>query len=337
MFRFEHPEFFIAFTIVLVLALAYATKLALDARARKSLATSRAYARLTDKLLVRVGHLRAGLMILGCALLCLALTNPQWGSKRETVTAESADIFIALDISTSMLAEDIAPNRLERARRFAQKIVSRFKGDRIGLIMFAGNAYLQMPLTRDYASAELFLRSAHPGLASTQGTSIGDAISLAMRAYEEDVNHQKALVIITDGENHEEGALEAMERGRESGLIPFVVSVGTKEGAFIPITLQGRQDYKRDETGNPVKTSVNEEFLSQLAETGGGVAYSILANDAVLDDMEDRIALISKQEMEQRAFTDYSSYYQYFLLGAILLIIASLLVRNNKRATSEVD
>jgi Ca-activated chloride channel family protein len=320
MFRFENPEFLIAYAIVPILLGLYYVMRWLRRRSAGQLASGTAWQRLIADWSGRMESLRIVLLLLAFAMLCTALANPQWGLRRETVQAKAADIFIALDISNSMLAEDIAPSRLDRAKRFAQEFVDAFKGDRIGLILFAGNAYLQMPLTNDYASAELFIRSADPRLASTQGTAIGDAIDLAIRAFEEDVDHQRALVIITDGENHEEGAIEQMTKGRQEGLVPFVVSVGTTEGALIPIEVRGQTDYKRDENGLPVRTSVNEDFLRQLARAGNGELYSILDAQQVIEDMRVKIEALEKREMEQRAFKEYRSFYQYFLFLGLLFL-----------------
>ncbi len=330
MFRFEHPEFFIAFIAIPLLLAVYFTMRWLQSRSSRSFATQKAWSRLTDQWSRGRVRFRIILLISSFVLLSFALANPQWGLRSETVMSKAADIFIALDISNSMLARDIAPSRLERSKRFAQELVNAFRGDRIGLIIFAGNAYLQMPLTTDYASAELFIRSAHPRLATSQGTSIGDAIKLAMRAYEEDAPHHKALFLITDGENHEEGALEEMRKGREAGLEPFIISVGTTEGDFIPIVVQGREDYKRDENGNPVRTAVNEVFLRQLAQEGGGQLYSILDGQDVIDDIKLKMQGLEKREMQQRAFKDYKSYYQFFLLAAILLLFAERIIGNRR-------
>ena len=330
MFRFEHPEFFIAFVIVPILVGAFVFALWSRRRSARRFASAKAWGVLTRDGIGRLETLRAVMLLVAFVLICTALTNPQWGLRKETVQAQAADIFIALDISNSMLAEDIAPSRLDRSKRFASQMVDAFKGDRIGLIYFAGSAYLQMPLTTDYAAAELFLRSAHPRLAGTQGTAIGEAIDLAMRAFEPEVDHQRALVIITDGENHEEGAIEMMREGRQAGLVPFVVSVGTTEGAFIPVEIQGREDYKRDESGTPVKTAVNEVFLRQLALEGNGELYSVLDGQEVIDDMELRIAELEKREMEQRSFTDYQSFYQYFLLVGLLLLFGERLIGNRR-------
>jgi Ca-activated chloride channel family protein len=335
MFRFEHPEFFVAFLAIPVLLAVYFAMRWLQKRSSKSFATHKAWERLTHHWSKGRERTRAILLIASFTLLCFALANPQWGLRSETVMSKAADIFIALDISNSMLARDIAPSRLEKAKRFAQELVDAFKGDRIGLIIFAGNAYLQMPLTTDYASAELFIRSAHPRLATSQGTAIGDAIELAMRAYEEDAPHHKALFLITDGENHEDGAIEQMQKGREVGLIPFVISVGTTEGDFIPIEVQGREDFKRDENGNPVRTAVNEAFLRQLASEGDGQLYSILDGDKVIEDMKLKMQGLEKREMQQRAFKDYKSYYQFFLLAAILLFFAERIIGNRRRGEQE--
>lgn len=333
MFRFEHPEYFVVFLLLLIVAAGIAYRAWSNKSNSLRFATDTAWSRLTDRFAPGRRTLRSVLLLLAIAFMCLAVVNPQWGLRRETVEATSSDIYIALDISNSMLARDIAPSRLERAKRFARKLIDEFKGDRIGLIFFAGNAYLQMPLTNDYASAELFVESANTRLAATQGTSIGAAVELAMRAFEEDMPHQRALVILTDGENHEEGAIEAIEAGKNAGLVPFVISVGTTEGELIPIEVNGREDYKRDETGTPVRTAVNEEFLRQLAEVGGGSLYSILDGDALIDEMREKMAQLEKREMEQRAFKEYRSYFQYFLLIGIVLFVVQFMLGDARKSS----
>ena len=178
-------------------------------------------------------------VLLGLFFLFVAAANPQWGTKKEKMKVESADIFIAFDISQSMMAQDISPSRLERAKRFTEKLIRKLKGDRIGLIYFAGDAYLQMPLTTDYAAAELFVKSANPNLAGTQGTAIDEAIDLAMKAYEEDVRHQRALIIITDGEDHEGKANAKAIEGANDGLVIYTIGVGTENGTYVPYLNRG--------------------------------------------------------------------------------------------------
>lgn len=330
MFRFEHPEALWYFVAVPVIIGIYLLSRWLSGRAERTFATEKAWSRLLSNWSRRWAGIRTVLLVAGIALLCMALANPQWGVRRESVQAKSADIFIALDISNSMYARDIAPSRMERAKKFAIDLIQALRGERIGLILFAGNAYLQMPLTTDYAAAELFVKSAHPGLATTQGTAIGEAIDLAMRAFVEEEGHQKALILLTDGENHEEGAVDAMANARNAGMIPFLISVGTTEGAMIPVVIQGREDYKRDETGAPVRSAVNEDFLRELAQTGRGHLYNILDADFVISDIREKVELLEKREMEQRAFRDFESYYQYFLLGAIVLLLASGMISGRR-------
>ena len=334
MFRFEHPGFLWSVLAVVALTGFYLLSRWWSLRMRRMVATDLAMSRLLAAWSHRKELLGSVLALAAVALLCMALANPQWGLRREKVEARAADVFIALDISTSMYARDIAPSRLERAKKFTIDLIAALRGERIGLILFAGNAYLQMPLTTDYAAAELFVKSAHPGLASTQGTAIGEAIDLAMRAFLDDEDRHKGLILITDGENHEDGALEAMRKARDAGLTPFIISVGTTEGAFIPIVIQGREDYKRDENGAPVRSAVNETFLRDLANAGAGYVYNVFDTEFVTKDIREKIDLFEKREMEQRAFKDFESYYQYFLLGGIVLLLSGWVIGVRKaRAT----
>jgi len=243
----------------------------------------------------------------------------------------SSDIFIALDISQSMMAEDVRPSRIDRARKFAQNLVKELKGERIGTIIFAGNAYLQIPLTTDYAAAELFLKSANTKMAPSQGTAISDAIDLAERSFEEDNKHHKALVIITDGENHDKEAIQRAKEANENGLLIFTVGVGTTEGAYVPVQIGDRIDYKRDNTGNFVRSRLNPELIRDLAQAGNGASFSLIddTEDIVLQ-LRQRIDKIEKREFEQRSFTEYESYFQYFIGLALLFIIIEFLLTYRK-------
>ena len=264
-------------------------------------------------------------------LLAVSLANPQWGTKKEKVTRKSVDIFVALDISQSMMAEDISPSRLERAKRFAQGLIETLKGDRIGTIIFAGNAYLQVPLTTDYAAAELFIKSANPGMAPTQGTAIVDAIDLAENSFEEENKNHKALIIISDGENHDEEALQRAREANNNGLLIFTVGVGTAEGSFIPVLIGGRADYKRDRTGNPVRSQLNEDMLKDLADAGDGSYFNLLSgSEEVMSALRNGIDRMEKREFEQRVFNEYESYFQYFLIVAILLIVIEFIFSYKK-------
>ncbi len=331
MFRFEHPAFLWSLALLPLMFGVYLLSRWLSRRAKVAFAGQQAMTRLLQEWSDVRALARSIFLFAGLALLCMALANPQWGVRREKVQAKAADVFIALDISNSMYAQDIAPNRMERAKKFATDLVESLRGERIGLILFAGSAYLQMPLTTDYAAAEMFIKSANPGLASTQGTAIGEAIDLTMRAYLDDDARQRALILLTDGENHEDGAIESMKKAKDAGVVPFIITVGTNEGAYIPMTIQGKQDYKRDENGTPVRTKVNEAFLKELAQAGSGYVYNILDPDFVNKDIREKIDQFEKRDMEQRAFKDFDSYYQYFLFGGFVLILLAWLLGEKKQ------
>ncbi len=274
------------------------------------------------------------LLLSGLAFLIVGWANPQWGSKKEKVKRKSVDIFIALDISQSMMAEDISPNRMEKARKFSQKLVEKLKGDRIGIILFAGNAYMQMPLTTDYAAAQLFLRSANPNQAPSQGTAISEAIDLAEQSFEEDNKQHKAIIIVSDGETHDQDALDRATTASNNGLLIYSVGVGTASGEFIPTIIGGRSDYKRDQQGNPVRTSLNETMMRDLANEGNGYYFNLAGSDVeeISTSLRNSIDQMEKREFEARVFNEYESYFQYFIAIAILFLIVEFLLsyRKNK-------
>lgn len=326
MFRFENPYYLYALAALPVLALLFFLFLKWKKRARSRLGDTSLVAALMPETSKYRPTLKFGLLLAALALLFIGWANPQWGSKKEDVKRKSVDVMIALDISTSMFAQDIPPNRLERAKRFTEGLIEALKGERIGLILFAGSAYLQMPVTTDYAAAKLFVRSANPELAGSQGTVIGDAIGLARKSFEEDEGSHKALIVITDGEDHDGKALEQAGAARDDGIFLFTVGVGTPEGGYIPISIRGREDFKRDDTGQPVRSQLNEEMLDELAKKGDGTYFHIADGEAVAKSLKDRIEQMEKRELEVRSFTEYNSYFQYFLGAGLLLILIEFLI-----------
>jgi len=281
-------------------------------------------------------YLKMGLLLLGLALLIVGWANPQFSNKKEKVKRKGVDVYVALDISQSMMAEDIAPNRLEKAKRFAQNLIEELAGNRIGILYFAGNAYLQVPLTVDYSAAAVMLRSANPNLASSQGTAIGEAVDFAMRGFEVKDQQNKVLFIISDGESHDEGAIEKVEEARDNGMLIFTFGVGTTEGSLIPETNRNRSGYVRDKSGNPVKSRLNEEMMVQIAESGGGKYFNLLENESkIFDAINSRIEKMQKQEFEQRSFTSFESYFQWLLLPAFLLFLIEFLIPNRKKLVDE--
>ena len=330
MFRFEYGTGLIWLWIIPALIAVYLLYLKYRNHQRAILGEERLLNRLIQGEVPIRQHIKMGLVIAALMSLILAYANPQWGNKKEKVTARSSDVFIALDISQSMMAEDISPNRLERAKRLSQNLVSALKGNRIGLIYFAGNAYLQMPLSNDYSAAQMFVSSANTEQATTQGTAISEAISLALRAYEEDKPTQRAMIILTDGENHDDEAIAAAADAQAAGMNIYTIGIGTSEGALIPYKTAGGEQYKRDEQGNPVQSILNQELIQDLANTGGGKSYLIGEGMSLITDLKKQIERLEKQEVEQRAFTDYNSYFQYLIGIGLALMILQFLFPSHK-------
>lgn len=287
--------------------------------------------RLFPELSIKREWLKSVLFAIGIFFISMAFVNPQWGTRKQKVKAKSADIIIALDISQSMLATDISPNRMEKAKRFTSQLIKNLKGERLGLIFFAGSAYLQMPLTADYAATELFIKSANPEQAGTQGTVIAEAISLSQNVFPSDAPYQKALVLITDGENHETEAIEAAKQAAENGTFVFCIGIGTQEGAYVPQIINGREVYKKDKQGYPVKSKLNIPLLQDIADAANGQFYLLDDGFALTKKIVNDLAKIEKQEVEQRSFTDYNSFFQYFLFFGLLAFVIEHFISNRKK------
>jgi len=331
-FRFENADFLYALLLVPVFIILFL----LIQQARKNAFSKFGNTTLLYRLMPSYSKYKHTvkfiLFLLSISFLIIGWANPQWGTKKEKVARKSVDVFIALDISQSMMAEDIPPNRMERARRFAQDLVEELKGNRLGIILFAGNAYLQMPLTTDYAAAQLFLRSANPGQAPTQGTAISEAIDLAEQSFEEDNKQHKAIIIVSDGETHDEDALARARTAAENGLLIYTVGVGTSSGGFIPTIIGGRSDFKRDKSGNPVRSALNEDMLRELGQAGKGFYFNLVANnvDELTASLSNGIDQLEKREFESRVFNEYESYFQYFIALALLFLMAELILSYRK-------
>lgn len=263
---------------------------------------------------------KAGVLLAGMAFLVVGWSNPQWGTRTEKVKAKSSDVIIALDISQSMLAEDISPNRMERAKRFSVELLKKLRGERIGLIFFAGGAYLQMPLSQDFGNAQVHIKSANPNQAGTQGTVIADALELARKTFTEDSPSQKAIILISDGENHETEAIASAKAALEEGIHLYTVGIGSEQGGIVPFTRHGQKLHRNDKDGNPITSVLNVGMLKDLAEAGGGKFYLLDQIMSALSDLDSEIDKLEKKEVEQRSFTEYNSYFQLFLFPAFLLL-----------------
>ena len=229
------------------------------------------------------------------------------------------------------------PSRLERARAFSLDLVQALKGERIGSIVFAGNAYLQMPLTTDYSAAAMFLKSANPNQAPTQGTAISDAIEIAERAFGKEANNHRVLIIISDGEDHDSDALARAKQAHEDGLLIFTIGVGTPEGGFITADFGGVIDYKRDENGQPVRTKLNEQMMRDLATAGEGDYFNIANTNGVISVLKNRVDKVEKRELEVRSFSEFESYFQWFLFPALVILILEFMMPYRKSNWEERD
>ena len=334
MFRLENPEYQIFLIIVLILLGLFIGYSLWQKRNLSSVGNNELLQRLMPEFSMLRRRWKMALTLLSLLFLIIAMANPQWGTKKEKVKAKSSDVFIALDISQSMMSEDISPNRLERAKRLTQNLIKALRGNRIGIILFAGNAYLQMPLSNDLSAAEMFISSANTNQATTQGTAISEAVDLAMKAYDEGEAFQRALIIITDGENHDDEAIAKVREAGEVGLNIFTIGVGTEEGSFIPVRTASGNQYKRDDQGELVKSILNPQLIRDLASAGGGKHYFIQDGNDILMDMKRQIDRLEKQEVEQRSFSDYESYFQYFVgLGLIFFILEYFISPRKKVVT----
>lgn len=324
MLRFQHSDYLLALGLVPVLVLLYILFL---------LWRQKRLQKLGDPELVRhqmIGFisgrrtLKFVLLIFAFAITVIGWANLQAGGKPEQVERKGVDVMIALDVSKSMLAQDIQPNRLTRAKQLIERMMDKMHNDRVGLVIFAGRSYLQVPLTIDYASMRMMLQNVRPDLVPTQGTVIGDAIDLALKSFSQKEKKYKSLVVISDGEDHDEQAGAKAREAADNGVIIHTVGVGSPQGA--PLYDPDTKAAKLDEQGNPVVSKLNEEELRSIAAAGHGT-YTLLNNaDDAAGKIIDQIDGMEQRSMGTVAYTDYNSYFQYFLLPALLLLMIEWLI-----------
>ncbi len=261
----------------------------------------------------------------GIVFLVLALVNLKAGTKLETINREGVDIVFAVDISKSMLAEDIAPNRLEKSQQLVTQIINNLASDRIGLIAYAGSAVPQLPITTDYGSAKMFLQSMNTDLVSSQGTAISEAIQLAQSYYADDTEAAKILVIISDGEDHEGEAIDVAEEAAENGIRIITVGVGTPKGGTIPIKKNGIvKEFKKDRDGKTVITKLNSQTLQEIAVAGNGAYIDGTITASVIEELKEELAGADKALIESQQFADFESQFQWFLACALFFLFLDL-------------
>ena len=262
------------------------------------------------------------------ALLVLMLARPQMGTKISQEKRVGIETIICMDISNSMLAEDIVPSRLDRSKMMIENLVDHFSNDKIGLIVFAGDAFVQLPITSDYVSAKMFLSSIDPSMMATQGTDIGRAIDMATHSFTPEEGIGRAIIVITDGENHEGGALEAAAAAKDAGMRVYVLGVGSSKGSPIPIP--GTGDYMKDNTGNTVMSALNEQMCKELAQAGGGAYIHVENNSAAQEQLDNELDKLSKKETTATLYSEFDEQFQAFGLLALLLLVLEICILDRR-------
>lgn len=279
---------------------------------------------------------KAALILAGLFFLTLAAARPQFGTKEEVVRRRGVDIVVALDTSLSMLAEDIRPNRLERAKQEVSALLDRLKGDRIGIVAFAGQAFVQCPLTLDYGAAKLFLDAVDTGAIPVRGTAIGEAIRVSARAFAQDEKKYKVLILVTDGEDHEGDPLNAAKQAAGEGVRIYAIGVGTREGDLIPVTAEGgATDYMKDRSGAIVKSRMDETTLEKLALITDGKYYRSTSSGIELDRVYDDISKMEQRELTSKKMTQFEDRYQVPLFLAVACFVAEALLSDRRKVSQE--
>jgi Ca-activated chloride channel family protein len=271
------------------------------------------------------------LYLLAFTFLIIGMINPQIGTKLEEVKRKGADLMICLDVSNSMKAEDLQPNRLEKSKQALSKLIEKLEGDRIGIIVFGGEAYVQLPITTDYSAGKLFLESISTDLIPTQGTDIGKAIDLAVTSFGKDEGKNKAIVVITDGENHDQNAILSAEAAVEKGITIHTIGMGSAEGAPIPLYRENvREGFRKDKEGNTIVTKLNEQMLLDLANSGNGVYVRASNSDAGLNTILTAIDKLEKKQFDSKIYSDYEDRFQWFIAGAFILLMIETFLTERK-------
>ncbi len=334
MIQLDEKIYFYFLAVLPVLLLLYLGYRVWKRRAQRRFADSRLLRRLAPDRSFFKPELKLILLMMALALLVLGLVNPKIGTELETVKREGVDIVFAIDVSKSMLAEDIAPNRLEKAKRLVSEIINQLASDRVGIIAYAAQAYPQLPITTDYGAAKMFLQSMNTDMLSSQGTAINEAIELGATFFDDDQQTNRVLVIISDGEDHSEGAVtDAVEAAREKGVRIFTIGVGQTKGAPIPIKRNGVvQSLKKDNQGEVVITRLNEEVLQDIASEGEGAYIDGTNTEEAVTAIGEILQGMDKMEFEAKQYAEFKDQFQWFLGAAILLLLLDIFILERKTA-----
>ena len=273
------------------------------------------------------------IVVIACIFLILALAMPQIGARLTMTKRYGVDIMIAIDTSSSMLAQDIKPNRIEKAKLEISSLIDKLKGDRVGILTFAGDSFMQCPLTLDYNAAKMFLSIIEPGMMPKPGTAIGDAIKTAIKGFTKKERKHKVLVLLTDGEDHDTNPAGAASEAKKEGIIIYAIGIGTKKGEPIPLTDETGKvsGYKKDAKDGVVMTKLDEDMLQKIAFITDGKYYNVTPSEFELDKIYNEISRMEKKELSSRLYTQYEDRFQYFLSIAFILLCIEFIIGDRKK------
>lgn len=327
MFRFENPAFLyllIIIPVIIVIRL-------LEMRKRKLKLKKFGDLSLLKQLMLDVSSSRKSLkfwlMVAALALLIVMLARPQMGTKISQEKRKGIEVIISLDISNSMRAEDVVPSRLDKSKMLVENMVDNFTNDKVGLVVFAGDAFIQLPITSDYVSAKMFLQNTDPSLIATQGTDLAGAIELSSKSFTQQDKVGRAILIITDGEDHEGGAIEAAEKARKNGIRVFVLGVGSTKGSPVP---DGNGGYMKDNSGQEVISALNEEMCKQVAQAGGGAYIHVDNTSLAQRQLNDELTKLQKGDISSVVYSEYDEQFQAVGILVLILLIIEMLILERK-------
>jgi len=331
MFRFAEPEYLFLLLVIPVLTLIFVFYRIQKQRNIKKFGDPELLKDLMPNVSVVRPTVKFVIQMVALALLVIVLARPQFGTKTEEVKRQGIEVMIALDISNSMMAQDVLPNRLEKSKRILSQLIDNMNNDKIGLVVFAGDAFTQLPITVDYVSAKMFLNSISPKLIARQGTAIGSAIDLAIKSFPAKSNASKAIILITDGENHEDNAVEAARLARDKDIVVHVIGMGRPEGAPIPI--DGTMSFWKDRQDNVVVSKLNEEMCNEIARAGRGVYVRADNTNTALRTIARELDQLTKTDISSTSFSSFNEQFQSFAIIALILLLMDIfmLERINKR------
>ena len=332
MFRFAHPKMLWLLLVVAAMVVLYVVMYYIQRKKLREFGNEELVASLMPNVSKIRPHVKFGLTVFALMLLVFALAQPQFGIKVESTKTTGIEAMFVLDVSNSMRATDVAPSRLDNAKMMLSKLIDNMPDDKVGLIIFAGDAFMQMPITADNVSAKMFMDTISPGSVPVPGTAIGAALELAVSSFgDSNADVGRTIVVLTDGENHEDDAVEAARNARENGIIVNVVGFGSPAGAPIPVA--GSMDHWRDAQGNVVVTKLNEDMCRQVAAAGGGIYVRAGNSNSALRALNGEIEKMQKGEMETSAYSNYDEKFYVLAWIALALLIAEFFVLNRQNKT----